>query len=255
MTRPTSERRLPSASAYFRAFLRHANAEEEGPDQVEWRARVIADIDNIRAALHSALEANDDAALIELTTGVGNTLTLLGVSGEHYGWLQAAIARAPAASPFRASAIYQLGIAEQFRGELREAREHLEASVRLYREVGDENGALWAFAEYAWMVAWEDGLEAALPLYEQGIADADAAGAVGARYSMEYGLAQYMAFAGEFRGRVRTLRAAARQSRDRRALPPVGERRAGAFQRDARRRRRSGGRVSARPLPTQQYAT
>ena len=48
------------------------------------------------------------------------------------------------------------------------------------------------------MVAWEDGLEAALPLYEQGLADAEAAGAVGARYSMEYGIAQYMSFAGQF---------------------------------------------------------
>ncbi len=61
---------------------------------------------------------------------------------------------------------------------------------------------MWAFAEYAWMVACEDGLAAALPLYEEGIADADAAGAVGARYSMEYGLAQYMAFAGRIRGRA-----------------------------------------------------
>ena len=133
---------------HFRSLLRRASAEEEGPDQLEWRARVIADIDNIRAALQSALQQDDGAALIELTTGVGNTMTLLGVSGEHYGWLREAIARAPADSPFRASAIYQLGIAEQFRGELSEAREHLEASVPLYRELGDENGALWAYAEY-----------------------------------------------------------------------------------------------------------
>ena len=81
---------------------------------------------------------------------------------------------------------------------------------------------MWAFAEYAWMVAWVDGLEAALPLYEQGIADADAAGAVGARYSMEYGLAQYMAFAGQFADARERVRAAASQSRDRSSTSASG---------------------------------
>ncbi|HEY3486355.1 MAG TPA: NB-ARC domain-containing protein, partial [Ilumatobacteraceae bacterium] len=52
---------------YYRSFLRRAAAEEEGPDQVAWRTRVMNEMDNVRAALTSSLADDDGAALIELT--------------------------------------------------------------------------------------------------------------------------------------------------------------------------------------------
>ena len=64
--------------AHYQALLERASAEEEGPKQAEWRARVMAEMDNIRAALNSALDDGDGAALIALTCGAGNTWTLDG---------------------------------------------------------------------------------------------------------------------------------------------------------------------------------
>ena len=85
--------------AHYRALLERASAEEEGPKQAEWRARVMAEMGNIRAALNSALEDGDGAALIALTCGAGNTWTLMGRSTEHHRWLEEALARAPDDSP------------------------------------------------------------------------------------------------------------------------------------------------------------
>ena len=150
--------------SHFRTLLEHASAEEEGPNQAEWRARVIVEMDNIRAALNSALADGDGAALIALTCGAGNTWTLMGGSTEHHRWLVEALALAPDDSPFLPDAVYQLGITDQFVGDMASSHRHLGASVALYRSSGDEVGALWALAEYAFTVVFQDGLEAAAGL-------------------------------------------------------------------------------------------
>jgi predicted ATPase/DNA-binding CsgD family transcriptional regulator len=190
---------------HYCAFLRRAAAEEEGPDQGAWSARVRVELDNVRAALQSALHADDGAALLELTCGTGNTWTIIGRSSEHRRWLEEAIARAPDDSPLRASALYQLGITDMFAGDIAASRRHLAESIPLYRSAGDEAGALWAHAELAWTVAFESGFDAARPLYDEGIALARAAGVDGARYSMEFGRAQYLTLAGHLdRGRAQS---------------------------------------------------
>src|SRR5204863_3206417 len=107
-----------------------------------------------------------------------------------------AIARAPADSPLRASALYQLGITDMFLGDMAASKQRLGESVELYRTLGDEHGALWAHAEWAWAVVFEDGLRAGRALYDEGIAAARAAGVHGALFSMEYGLAYSLVFSG-----------------------------------------------------------
>jgi predicted ATPase/class 3 adenylate cyclase/DNA-binding CsgD family transcriptional regulator len=181
---------------HCRALLRRASAEEEGPDQVEWAARVRVELDNIRSALNSALVDDDGEALIELTCGTGNTWTVIGGSREHRRWLDEAMARAPADSPLRASALYQLGITDMFLGNMAASKQRLGESVVLYRSLGDEHGALWAHAEWAWAVVFADGLRAGRPLYDEGIAAARAAGESGALFSMEYGFAYCLALSG-----------------------------------------------------------
>ncbi len=122
--------------AHYQALLEHASAEEEGAKQAEWRARVMAEMDNIRAALNSALEDGDGAALIALTCGAGNTWTLMGRSTEHHRWLEEALALAPDDSPYLPDAVYQLGIADQFVGDLESSHRHLGEAVAALPRVG-----------------------------------------------------------------------------------------------------------------------
>jgi tetratricopeptide (TPR) repeat protein len=58
-------------TAHYRDFVRVADPHLRGPDQLLWADRVEADLDNIRAALHRAIElrAKDDATAIALAMG------------------------------------------------------------------------------------------------------------------------------------------------------------------------------------------
>ena len=183
---------------HYRALLERASAEEEGPKQAEWRARVMVEMGNIRAALNSALEDGDGEALIALSCGAGNTWTLMGRSTEHHRWLEEALARAPDDSSLLPDAVYQLGIADQFVGDLESSHRHLGEAVPLYRASGNEVGALWPLADYAFTVAFRDGLDAAMPLLEDGIDRAReiGAGADVPRFYMEFCIGQYMVMAG-----------------------------------------------------------
>ena len=106
------------------------------------------------------------------------------------------MARAPEDSPFRASAVYHLGIAELFVGDLESSHRHLGEAVPLYRASGDEVGALWPLADYAFTVAFRDGLEAAMPLLEDGIDRPRAIGADAPRVYMELSIGHFMIMTG-----------------------------------------------------------
>jgi predicted ATPase/DNA-binding CsgD family transcriptional regulator len=202
--------------AYVNALLRRAAAEEEGPNQWEWTQRVRREFDNVRVALKSAKEAGDGAGLLELTCLAGNTWTIAGQSTEHRDWLQTALALAPDDAPFQPNALYQLGVTDSFTGDLDAAIDHIGASIPLYRAQGDESGALWALAEYAWNVALHRGMPAGLPLYDDAIALARALGERGALLSLEYGLATCQAYTGHLDLALEIAEAAA-------AGPPVVE--------------------------------
>ncbi|MBA3653266.1 MAG: LuxR family transcriptional regulator [Actinobacteria bacterium] len=190
------------ASARLRGFclhlLRGAAAAEESPEQRAWQARIRREFDNIRAALYSAKDAGDGAALLELTCLTGNAWTLSGQSAEHRSWLQQALQIAPPESVWHPSALYQLGVTDSFVGDLDAAVDHIGASIPLYRAGGDDRGAVWAWAEYAWNLTLRQGLETGLPVYEEGTALARASGEMGALLSFDYGLATCLAYSGHF---------------------------------------------------------
>ena len=189
-------------------LLRRAAAEEEGPDQQVWLMRVRREFDNIRAALNTAYEEGDGPALLELTCLAGNTWTLSGQSTEHRDWLHRALELAPADSPHYASGLYQLGVTDGFYGDLDSAIDNIGASIPLYRAEGDEHGALWALAEYAWNLTLRRGLAAGRPAYEEGIAQARQTGEMGALTSLEYGLSSCLLYASHYDEAVRVAEAA-----------------------------------------------
>jgi predicted ATPase/class 3 adenylate cyclase/DNA-binding CsgD family transcriptional regulator len=181
---------------YCLQLLRKAAAEEEGPEQEAWSRRIRDELDNVRVALSDAKDAGDGVELLELTCLTGNHWTIAGRSDEHRAWLQQALALAPPDAPFQPNALYQLGVTDSFVGEIDAAIEHIGASVPLYRAKGDEHGALWAVAEHAWNLTLGRGLRDGLPVYEEGIAAAEARGEFGALLSMEYGLSTCYAYSG-----------------------------------------------------------
>ena len=178
---------------HYADLLRRAAAEEEGPDQAEWSARVRIELDNVRARPQSALHENDGAALIELTCGTGNTWTRVGRSSEHRRWLEEAIARAPE----RLAAARVGAVPARSHRHVRQRHGRREPTARCVDPVVPQHGRRDRRIVGARRVGVErrDGKRSRTRRARcttRASRAGRSAGADGARFSMEYGLAQYM---------------------------------------------------------------
>lgn len=122
-------------------------------------------------AFHHVVRGDDDAAVpsleqsYELATQVGDKLTM-------------------------SYALRHLGIAEHRAGHLDAAREHLEASVRLRRELGFLPGVAANLVGLTYIAAGQERREDALALIEEAAALAEASGAHGIMRSIDEARAQ-----------------------------------------------------------------
>jgi predicted ATPase/class 3 adenylate cyclase/DNA-binding CsgD family transcriptional regulator len=149
--------------AYFVGVAEAEQAHERGADQGAWIARLVADRDNIRAALAYALEQHDGERLLRLAGALERRFWL--ASGdldlaESRRWLDAALAIEPAASA-GARALVLLRLAET--NALPSARifSVLEEALAEYSRAGDEAGMTEALCALGSMAIYAGDLTAA----------------------------------------------------------------------------------------------
>ncbi|MET7622479.1 BTAD domain-containing putative transcriptional regulator [Streptomyces sp. NPDC005408] len=81
---------------YFAALAEEADPRLRSADQLPWIARLEADLDNIRAALHRAVvETCDEASALRLVFGMGWFWWLRNYRPEGLSWVERALALAP----------------------------------------------------------------------------------------------------------------------------------------------------------------
>ena len=122
-----------------------AEGTPRGPEQGYWLRRLEVELPNIRAALRWCL---DSAEPTDCTTALrlAGALTLFWYGAGHFveaeRWLQEALARSPAATAAdRAKVLCALGIMTHAQGDLLHAPPYFEASLTLYRQLDDPDGA------------------------------------------------------------------------------------------------------------------
>lgn len=135
---------------YYRRLAERAEPELVGPDARLWLDRLEADLPNLRAALSWALAQGE----AELAAGLAAPLALFWDMRAHQregqGWLQAVLTSgAPLAPALRARALYAQGTLAQARFDYA-AIALFEASLGLYRELGDERGCAAALTRLGW---------------------------------------------------------------------------------------------------------
>ncbi|MFI0897156.1 BTAD domain-containing putative transcriptional regulator [Streptomyces sp. NPDC020983] len=79
-------------TAYYRDLARAADARLRGADQLHWLEVLEAELDNIRAALHRAIEADDEAEALAVVLAMGWFWWLRNYRDEADGWLARALA-------------------------------------------------------------------------------------------------------------------------------------------------------------------
>ncbi len=138
-------------AAWCLQLAEHADAAALGHDRRVMWDRLQADYDNIRVALAWLLD-RQDAAGLKLVEMMAMFWLLKGPIGEGRDWIDRALAIADTGSTpsaTRAQLLFLAGRAAFRQGNVPCARELLEASVALWRDVGDDLG----LAESLWILS------------------------------------------------------------------------------------------------------
>ena len=135
-------------AAYFRQLAERAGA-TRGVDQDRWHTQVEAELNNIRATFAWSLDARQPDDL-ETALDLAGALWFFWIHhsapGEARLWLTRAVAVAPARrSAPRARALLALGAIEWRQGDYGVARQHLDQSAEIFREIGDFQGLAYTF--------------------------------------------------------------------------------------------------------------
>ena len=125
--------------AFYVELAARARPELFGPKQAAWFARLDQERENLLAA-HAwcdRAEGGEEVGL-RLVSTIKQYWLSRGLLGLAYGIMVEALARAPARSAVRCRALFDAGQVGYFMGLYGEARRHLEESVAIGREIGDQ---------------------------------------------------------------------------------------------------------------------
>jgi predicted ATPase/DNA-binding winged helix-turn-helix (wHTH) protein len=131
--------------AFFMDFASKARPELIGPQQAAWLARLDDERENLLSA-HAWCDhaANGDELGLRLVSMTKQYWFRRGLLGLAHGAMAEALARAPARSRSRCRALFDAGQVGYFMGLYGEARERLEESIAIGRELGDRAVTAWA---------------------------------------------------------------------------------------------------------------
>ena len=124
---------------FFMELTSKARPELVGPQQANWLTRLDQERDNLLCA-HSwcdRAEGGEELGL-RLVSTIKQYWLSRGLLGLAHGIMVEALARAPARSRARCRALFDAGQVGYFMGLYREARQHLEESIAIGREIGDK---------------------------------------------------------------------------------------------------------------------
>jgi predicted ATPase/class 3 adenylate cyclase len=162
---------------YFLALAEEAAPELTGADQVSWMDRLEAEHDNFRAALSRSLEPGDAESALRIGGALWRFWNVRGHFSEGRHWLGTGLSGGGAAPVgVRGEASLGLGYLELRQGDYVRAVEDLEASLSLYREVGDRRGEAYALCFLGWIALDRSDLQRAEALLEESLALSRAAG-------------------------------------------------------------------------------
>ena len=144
---------------YYLSFAEDAERELTGADQKNWLRRLEREQDNLRAALHWAIE-HQEGDLAQRMAGALQAFWLTrGYWSEGRRWLEESLTMdsgAALAPAVRAKTLYGAGVLTRFQGDFARARMLLEQSLALYRHFADKTGVLMALVELSRITAFQE---------------------------------------------------------------------------------------------------
>jgi predicted ATPase/transcriptional regulator with XRE-family HTH domain len=145
-----------------------SEAREEA-DRQRWRACVVAERDNLRAALAWSL-TRDVRAGLRLVLSLTEPAALMVSLSESSHWLDRLAVGLPESDPLRATALCEAGAHYRMQGRLDEARRRLAASEALVGEQTDPTGLARVRTQWALLATAEGDATTARDLFDRNVA-------------------------------------------------------------------------------------
>jgi predicted ATPase/DNA-binding CsgD family transcriptional regulator len=137
-------------AGYYLSFAEDAERQLTGADQKTWLQRLEREQDNIRAALHWAIEHSELEFAQRMAGALQPFWFRRGRWSEGRRWLEDSLAMesGPALNQsIRANVLYGAGMLARFQGDFARARMLCEQSLALYRSLADQTGVLKTLAQ------------------------------------------------------------------------------------------------------------
>ncbi len=155
---------------WFLKLAAQAEPELRGAQQAEWLAHLEREHDNLRAALQwSGVEGGDPLQGMRLAGALVDFWELHGHFSEGRRWLEAFLKRNVGDRPARAKALQGAGILAYYH-DVAAARHLLEASVAIFRELGDKRGLGYSLYRLGWLAIIQCDFTAGHSYLEESIA-------------------------------------------------------------------------------------
>jgi len=135
---------------YYLSLAEEAEQHLTGAEQKAWLQQLEAEQDNLRAALHWAMEHQAGELAQRMAGALQPFWFVRGHWSEGRRWLEESLAIDSGATrdlPIRAKTLYGAGMLARFQGDLARARMLCEQSLVAYRALGDKTGVLKSLAQ------------------------------------------------------------------------------------------------------------
>jgi non-specific serine/threonine protein kinase len=162
---------------YFLTLAEEAEPRLRGAAQLEWRERLEAEHDNMRAALSWSIGGRDATLGLRLAGMLSRFWYVGGHLSEGRRWLEEALVKGSEAPPSaRAKSLWGLGDLASLQGDQERGRTSLGEALALYRELEDKKGIAESLCDLGWIEMVRGGHERAKELLEEGLAVARESG-------------------------------------------------------------------------------
>jgi predicted ATPase/DNA-binding CsgD family transcriptional regulator len=143
---------------YYLSFAEDAERQLTGADQKTWLQRLEREQDNMRAALHWAIEHSE----VEFAQRMAGALQPFWFRRGHWSegrrWLEDSLAMESSSTlnqSIRANVLYGAGMLARFQGDFTRARMLCEQSLAMYRALADQTGVLKTLVQLGRIAAFQ----------------------------------------------------------------------------------------------------
>jgi predicted ATPase/DNA-binding CsgD family transcriptional regulator len=124
-------------------LVEQADAAIHGPSQVEWRKRLESELDNVRAAIDWAVDADETALALRLINALDELWWMSGRFTEARAWLERILPGCPDV-PESAKALVSLGFLDMRDGDLERATQYFHVGAARAKRYGDHGNEAYA---------------------------------------------------------------------------------------------------------------